>query len=123
MTRVRRLGDQRGQSVIEMAMVLPLLLTGYWMTLLVSGLALGVIFLSFTMVVGEGGMMWLCMATFAGGGAVAAAQLQQNHGFPALLAVFVGGLMMVPIGVVLPTASIVMTFLSPTAAATNGPAR
>jgi branched-chain amino acid transport system permease protein len=86
---------------VVIAAMLPLLLHGYWMTLLLSGLALAVIFLSFTMVVGEGGMMWLCMATFAGGGAVAAAQLQVNHGYPALLAVFVGGLMMVPIGVVL----------------------
>jgi len=39
-----------------------------------------VIFLSFTVVVGEGGMIWLCQASFAAIGAIGTAQLATNHG-------------------------------------------
>jgi branched-chain amino acid transport system permease protein len=100
----RGLWSPRGMApivVVGVVALLPLLLSGYWMTLLLSGLAFGVIFLSFTMVVGEGGMIWLCMATFAGGGAVAAAQLATNHGFNPLLAMVVGALMVVPVGLII----------------------
>ena len=43
-------------------------------------------------------MIWLCQATFAGIGAVTAAQLATNHGWPVMLAVLVGGLIATPIG-------------------------
>lgn len=79
--------------------LLPVLLTGYWLTLLAGGLAFAVIFLSFTVVVGEGGMIWLCQATFAGCGAIATAQLATNHGMNPLLAVFIGGLITTLVGV------------------------
>ena len=87
--------------VIGVVALLPVLLTGYWLTLLAGGLAFAVIFLSFTMVVGEGGMIWLCQATFAGCGAIATAQLATNHGMNPLLAVFTGGLIATPIGVII----------------------
>ena len=88
-------------AVIAVVALLPVLLTGYWLTLLAGGLAFAVIFLSFTMVVGEGGMIWLCQATFAGCGAIATAQLATNHGMNPLLAVLIGGLIATPIGVVI----------------------
>lgn len=88
-------------AVIGVVALLPALLTGYWLTLLAGGLAFAVIFLSFTVVVGEGGMIWLCQATFAGCGAIATAQLATNHGINPLLAVFIGGLITVPVGVII----------------------
>jgi len=88
-------------AVIAVVALLPVLLTGYWLTLLAGGLVFAVIFLSFTVVVGEGGMIWLCQATFAGCGAIATAQLATNHGINPLLAVLIGGLIATPIGVII----------------------
>ncbi len=87
--------------VIAIVALLPVLFSGYWLTLLAGGLAFAVIFLSFTMVVGEGGMIWLCQASFAGCGAIATAQLATNHGLNPLLAVLLGGLIATPIGIVI----------------------
>jgi branched-chain amino acid transport system permease protein len=78
--------------------LLPLILGGIWVGLVGQGIALAIIFLSFTLVTGEGGMIWLCQATFAGIGAVTAAQLATNHGWPVMLAVLIGGLVATPIG-------------------------
>ena len=88
-------------AAIAVVALLPVLLSGYWLTLLAGGLAFSVVFLSFTMVVGEGGMIWLCQATFAGCGAIATAQLATNHGVNPLLAVLIGGLVTAPIGVII----------------------
>ncbi|HEX4657006.1 MAG TPA: ABC transporter permease [Streptosporangiaceae bacterium] len=88
-------------AVIAVVALLPTALPGYWLTLLAGGLAFAVVFLSFTMVVGEGGMIWLCQATFAGCGAIATAQLATNHGMNPLLAVLLGGLITTPIGVII----------------------
>lgn len=87
--------------VIAIIALLPMLLTGVWLTLLTGGLALSIVFLSFTMVMGEGGMIWLCQASFAGVGALTAAQLATIHGWNVLLAVLAGGVLAVPIGVVI----------------------
>jgi branched-chain amino acid transport system permease protein len=45
-------------------------------------------------------MIWLCQATFAGIGGLAAAQLAVTHGWPVMAAVLVGGLLAMPFGVV-----------------------
>jgi branched-chain amino acid transport system permease protein len=81
--------------------VLPLLFSSFWVSLFLQGVAFGIIFLSFTLVVGEGGMIWLCQVTFAGVGALAAAQLATNHGWPIGLAILGGGIIAVPMGVLL----------------------
>jgi branched-chain amino acid transport system permease protein len=81
--------------------VLPLLLTSFWVSLFLQGVAVGIIFLSFTLVTGEGGMIWLCQVTFAGVGALATAQLATNHGWPIGLAILGGGIIAVPMGVLL----------------------
>jgi branched-chain amino acid transport system permease protein len=78
-----------------------LLLHGFWIGLLAQGVAYGLIFLSFTLVTGEGGMIWLCQGTFAGGGGMAAALLSADHHLPILLCVLIGGFVAVPFGVLI----------------------
>ncbi len=78
--------------LIGLAGALPLILGGYWVGLTAQAFAFGVIFLSWTLVTGEGGMLWLCQITFAGVGALTTAQLATHHGWPVLAAVVVGGL-------------------------------
>lgn len=87
--------------IIAIVALLPLLLSGYWLTLLGTGLAFSVIFLSFTMVVGEGGMIWLCQASFAAIGAIGTAQLATNHGVNPLAAVLISALIATPVGLVI----------------------
>jgi branched-chain amino acid transport system permease protein len=84
-----------------LVLALPLALQGYWVGLAAEGIAYGVLFLSITLVTGEGGMVWLCIATFAGVGAITCGQLATVHGWPVLLAVLGGGLVAAPLGVLL----------------------
>jgi branched-chain amino acid transport system permease protein len=79
--------------------ILPFILPNFWVGLIGEGISLAIIFLSFTLVTGEGGMIWLCQSTFAGIGALTAAQLAVNHGWPVMAGVLVGGLVAVPFGV------------------------
>jgi len=90
-------------SAIAFALICltPLLLNQFWVGLIGQGASLAIIYLSFTLVTGEGGMIWLCQATFAGIGAAAAAQLAVHHGWPVLPAIAVGALLAVPFGVVI----------------------
>src|SRR6516162_347505 len=74
--------------------VLPAIVTDYWVGLFALAFAYAVIYLSWTLVTGEGGMLWLCQITFAGVGAITAAQLATNHGWAAL----VGGLVAAAMG-------------------------
>jgi len=87
--------------IVGIVALLPAVLNGYWLTLLAGGLAFSVILLSFTMTVGEGGMIWLCQASFAGCGAVATAQFSTNHGIDPLLSALIGALIAAPIGLVI----------------------
>jgi len=81
--------------------VLPLVLSGFWVGLIGQGVCFGIILLSITLVTGEGGMIWLCQATFAGVGAVVAAQLAARHGWPVLPSVLLGGIAALPFGVII----------------------
>lgn len=81
--------------------ILPLIFAPYWQALMVTGVALAVIFLSYTLVTGEGGMLWLCQITFAGVGALASAQFATEHGWPIIPAILMGGLIAAAIGVVI----------------------
>lgn len=87
---------------------LPMIVEGYWIGLVAQSFALGIVFLSWTLVVGEGGMLWLCQITFAGVGALTAAQLANNHGWPILAAVVAGGLVALPMGLIVGFLSIRM---------------
>jgi len=73
----------------------------FWLGQFGRAAALAVLFLSFTLVTGEGGMLWLCEIAFAGVGALATAQFATVHGWPILLAIFMGGLCAAAIGVVI----------------------
>jgi branched-chain amino acid transport system permease protein len=88
--------------VLMIAVVLlPILLNGYWLGLVAGGFALGIAFLSFTLVTGEGGMIWLCQITFAGAGAIGSAQLVTAYGWAPLPAVLVFAVAVVPVGIVI----------------------
>ncbi len=84
--------------LVVIAAVMPFLFSSFWQDYLAQGAALAVVFLSFTLVTGEGGMIWLCQITFAGIGALTAAQLSTNYGWPVLPAVLAGGILAAPIG-------------------------
>jgi branched-chain amino acid transport system permease protein len=86
--------------LIAVVGALPLIVQGYWVGLMAEAFAYGVIFLSWTIVTGEGGMLWLCQITFAGVGALTTAQLANNHGWPVLAAVVAGGVVALVLGVI-----------------------
>lgn len=87
--------------LVAIAAVLPYVIDSFWTGYLAQGAAFAVIFLSYTLVTGEGGMIWLCQITFAGVGALTTAQLATNHGWPVLAAVAAGGVLAAPMGVIL----------------------
>jgi branched-chain amino acid transport system permease protein len=58
-----------------------------------EGVAIAIIFLSFTLLTGEGGMISLCQISFAGIGGLAAAQVNSTYHLAVLLGVAVGGLL------------------------------
>jgi branched-chain amino acid transport system permease protein len=70
----------------------------FWVGVFAQGVALAIVFLSYTMVTGEGGMISLCQITLAGIGAFATARLAAEAGFPAWAAILVGALIAVPFG-------------------------
>ncbi|HET6966017.1 MAG TPA: ABC transporter permease [Acidimicrobiales bacterium] len=86
---------------VAVAALLPLFLHGVWITSLATGIAFGVIFLSFTLVTGEGGMIWLCMITFAGVGALTAGRMVDHYHWPVLAGVLFGGILALPMGVII----------------------
>jgi branched-chain amino acid transport system permease protein len=87
--------------LMVVAALLPIIVQGFWVGLVAQAFAYGIIFLSFTLVTGEGGMIWLCQITFAGVGALTASQLATNHGWPVLAAIVVGGLVTLPMGLII----------------------
>lgn len=86
---------------VAVAALLPLFLHGVWITSLATGIAFGVIFLSFTLVTGEGGMIWLCMITFAGVGALTAGRMVDHYHWPVMAGVIFGGILALPMGVII----------------------
>ena len=73
--------------------ILPLVLSAYWVGPVAEGVAIAIIFLSFTLLTGEGGMISLCQISFAGIGGLATAQVNSTYHLPVLLGVVVGGLL------------------------------
>jgi len=71
-----------------------------WFNLLLQGLALGLIFLSFVVVTGQGGMVSLAQTTFAAMGAVTAGYLIVGQGWPFLPAALGGAAAAMAVGVV-----------------------
>ena len=87
--------------VFAIVCVVGLILKPFWLGQLGTAATLAIVFLSFTLVTGEGGMLWLCQVAFAGTGAIATAQFATVHGWPVLLAIFMGGVVAGAIGVII----------------------
>lgn len=94
--------------LVALAVGLPLVVGGYWVGLTGQAFAFGVILLSWTLVTGEGGMLWLCQITFAGVGALTTAQFANHVGWPVMASVVVGGLVAMALGAVIGVLSIRM---------------
>jgi len=92
-------------GAVPMAAVvaLPLIFHGsaYWLGLVALGLCYGIAFLSFTVVTGEGGMLWLSQIIFAGAGALGAAQFVKQWHVPVLLAILLGGVVAAVVGAII----------------------
>lgn len=73
--------------------LLPLVLSGFWLGPVAEGAALGIVFLSFTLLTGEGGMISLCQISFAGVGGLTAAQMNATYHLPVLLGVLIGAVL------------------------------
>jgi branched-chain amino acid transport system permease protein len=77
---------------IAVVAILPLVLHQFWVGLVGAGLAYGIVFMSYTLVTGEGGMIWLCQITFAGIGAIMTAYMATTEHWPFFAALLVGGI-------------------------------
>jgi branched-chain amino acid transport system permease protein len=76
----------------------PLWLSDFWIGVVSQGMGLAILFLTFTVVTGEGGMVSLCQMTLAGIGGFTAAKLATDSGWPLGAALLVGALIAVPVG-------------------------
>ncbi|HET6916379.1 MAG TPA: hypothetical protein VFH56_09860, partial [Acidimicrobiales bacterium] len=87
---------ERAISAVPLAMViaLPLIFHGsaYWLGLTATGLCYAITFLTYTVVTGEGGMLWLSQIIFAGAGALGAAQFVKYWHVPVLFAILLGAI-------------------------------
>ena len=96
---------EKGLSSIPLIAVaaLPLIFQGsaYWLGLTALGICYGITFLTFTVVTGEGGMLWLSQIIFAGAGALAAAQFASVWHVPVLLAIVMGGVIAAVAGAII----------------------
>jgi branched-chain amino acid transport system permease protein len=84
----------------------PLWLNDFWVGVVSQGVALAVLFLTFTVVIGEGGMLSLAQVALAGIGAFTAAKLATESGWPVWLALLAGALICVPIGLLVAALSL-----------------
>lgn len=88
-----------GPCLVAAALLsVPLWLDDFWVGVVSQGVALAILFLTFTVVTGEGGMVSLCQVTLAGIGGFTAAKLATNSDWPVGLALLAGALVAVPIG-------------------------
>jgi branched-chain amino acid transport system permease protein len=76
-------------------------LSSLWAQLVALAAIYAVTFMSFTLVTGGGGMIWVCQISFAGVGAVTTAQLAYVHHWPVLAALAVGALIAGAMGLAL----------------------
>jgi branched-chain amino acid transport system permease protein len=88
-------------ATIVVVAILPLVLHGLWTGMVALGVAYAVCFLSYTILTGEAGIVWLCQITFAGIGAVVTAELATRHGWPVLAGLVAGGLLCAAAGAII----------------------
>jgi branched-chain amino acid transport system permease protein len=102
-------GWQAAIGPIAIAVVLfsaPLWLNNFWVGVVSQAMALGILFLTFTVVTGEGGMLSLAQISLAGIGAFSAAKLATDAGWPVWLAILMGGLIAIPVGMLIAALSL-----------------
>ncbi len=97
--------NKRGAALSAMPLVivavLPLILKGfgsYWLGQGAWGICYAITFLTFTVVTGEGGMLWLSQVMFAATGAMAGAQFVTYWHVPVLLAILMGAVIASVVG-------------------------
>ena len=88
-------------SSLAVCLAVIFVLPGLWVSYLAEGLALTTIFLSITVLVGIGGQISLCQASFAGLGAFTAGQLATRWDFPLYGGIIVGALVAAALGVLI----------------------
>lgn len=100
---VTRFGVALSAVPIAVVALLPLIFAGsaYWLGLVAIGMCYAITFLTFTIVTGEGGMLWLSQISFAGAGALATAQFTHSWHVPVLLAIVLGGVLAAIVGAVI----------------------
>jgi branched-chain amino acid transport system permease protein len=89
---VTRSRNSGALALIVIVALAPLVLSSFWGGLIGEAAAFGVAFVAYTLITGEGGMIWLCQVTLAGVGAVATAELGGSMGWPIIPAILAGGL-------------------------------
>lgn len=92
--------------LVALLAAVPLVFDSYWLNIFTVGIALAVVYLSYTLVAGEGGIISLAQVTFAGIGAFAAARFCDpadawHLGLPVWAALLVAALVAVPFGLLL----------------------
>jgi branched-chain amino acid transport system permease protein len=81
------------------ALVLPLVLSGYRVGLVAQAAAYAMVFLSYTLLTGQGGVISLCQITFAGVGALGTGRLAGVYHWPLGLAIIASAVIACAIGV------------------------
>jgi branched-chain amino acid transport system permease protein len=100
---VKGWGAYLGLVPLLVAASLPLIFRGssYWLGLTALGFCYAITFVTFTVVTGEGGMLWLSQIIFAGAGALATGQFVNSWHIPVLLAVALGGVVAAAAGAII----------------------
>jgi branched-chain amino acid transport system permease protein len=81
------------------ALILPLVLSGYRVGLVAQAAAFAMVFLSYTLLTGQGGVISLCQITFAGVGALGTGRLAGVYHWPLGLAIIASAVLACAIGV------------------------
>jgi branched-chain amino acid transport system permease protein len=97
----RQQGLSTAFTALAILLLLPLVLSPFWTGRVALGLCFGIVFLSLRIVMGEGGTIWLCQASFAGVGALVSAYLITDQQWPIIPAIVVAALLAVLGGFVL----------------------
>lgn len=85
-------------ALVIILLLVPLVVSAYWAGVLVAGFAFAIVFLSFSLAVGEGGLVPLCQASFAGLGGFVGGQIAESHGLSPLAAIAIGGIVAMAAG-------------------------
>ncbi|MCL4422378.1 MAG: ABC transporter permease [Actinobacteria bacterium] len=87
--------------LVAAVVVLPFLLSSFWLGIVGSGILLAISLVSYNVVTGEGGMISLCQISLSGISACTAAQLATTYHWPVILAILCGALVSVPVGMII----------------------